>query len=50
MRLKQLEEHHAKLARDKEYSEAFEVMRQIKSTKKEIETLNQMVRDNKSDQ
>ena len=46
LRIKQLEEHHAKLARNKEYSEAFEVMHQIKTAKKELETLNQGVREN----
>ncbi|HME53539.1 MAG TPA: hypothetical protein VKM55_15040 [Candidatus Lokiarchaeia archaeon] len=46
--LKQLEEHHSKLARDKEYTEAFDVMQKIKSTKKEFEALKLVVPDNKS--
>jgi hypothetical protein len=41
--IKQLEEHHAQLARDKEYNEAFELMQQIKSAKKELVTLKNKI-------
>lgn len=37
--IKQLEEQHTKLARSKEYNIAFELMKQIKSAKKELEIL-----------
>lgn len=37
--IKQLEDHHSKLSKEKDYNEAFEVMQQIKSAKKELEAL-----------
>ena len=41
--IKQLEEQHSKLANEKEYNEAFELMQQIKSAKKELESLKNKI-------
>jgi len=41
--IKQLEERHAQMAKDKEYNEAFELMQQIKSAKKELEALKNKI-------
>ena len=41
--IKQLEDQHSKLARDKEYNEAFDLMQQIKSAKKELASLKNKI-------
>lgn len=41
--IKLLEEQHAKLAKDKDYNEAFEIMQQIKSAKKELDSLKNKI-------
>jgi hypothetical protein len=41
--IKQLEDQHSQLAKDKDYNEAFEIMQQIKSAKKELDALKNKI-------